>query len=307
VFLASWRWNQLALPGKRYAVNRDESRRITVYTAQRSNRLSFHARNFPLAVCPALLTMLCFVSVPRAGAQPTAVPAAVREFEVASIRPSRPGAVGSLTQLRSPQGGTTAARNVPVRDLILLAYHIQAFQLSGGPAWLNTERYDLDAKYQPTASLDDIRVMLQRFLADRCKLTVRLETKHGLVYALVIAKGGPKLKSPKADGSRGIRSSENGQMLAENATMSSLAEVLEEQVSRPVIDKTGLIGSYGFSLEGTREEEGVEANSAREPLTDSNRPSIFTAIQEQLGLRLESARGPVQNIVIQRIEKPSEN
>lgn len=237
--------------------------------------MPFHAKNVPSAVCPALLTMLCFVSVPRAGAQRIAVPAAVREFEVASIRPSRPGAVGSLTQLRSPQGGTTAARNVPVRDLILLAYHIQAFQLSGGPAWLNTERYDLDAKYQPMASLDEIRVMLQKFLADRCKLTVRRETKDGPVYALVVAKGGPKLKPPKPDGFRGIRSSENGQMLAENVTMSTLTEVLGEQVSRPVIDKTRLTGSYGFSLEGTREEEGVGANSDREQSIDSTRPSIF--------------------------------
>jgi uncharacterized protein (TIGR03435 family) len=210
-------------------------------------------------------------------------------------------------QLRSPQGGTTVARNVPVRDLILLAYHVQAFQLSGGPTWLTTDRYDLDAKYQPAASLDDIRVMLQKFLADRCNLTVRRETKDGSVYALVVAKSGPKLKPPKPDGFRGIRSSESGQMLAENVTMSSLAEVLSEQVSRPVIDKTGLTGSYGFSLEGTREEEGAEAHSDREPSIDSTRPSIFTAIQEQLGLRLESARGPLQNIVILRIEKPSEN
>jgi hypothetical protein len=187
-------------------------------------------------VSPALLTVLGFVSAPRAGARPIAVPAAVREFEVASIRLSQPGAVGSLVQLRSPQGGTTAARNVPLRDLILVAYHLQAFRLSGGPAWLSTERYDLEAKYQPTASMDDIRAMLQKFLADRSKL-----------------------------------------------------------------------GSYGFNLEGTREEGGMEANSDREPSIDSTRPSIFTAIQEQLGLRLESARGTLQNIVIQRIEKPSEN
>lgn len=127
------------------------------------------------------------------------------------------------------------------------------------------------------------------------------------MYTLVVAKGGPKLKPPKPDGFRGIRSSENGQMLAENVTMSSLAEVLGEQVSRPVIDKTGLTGSYGFRLEGTREEEGVDANSDREQSIDPTKPSIFTAIQEQLGLRLETARCPLQNIVIQRIEKPSEN
>jgi uncharacterized protein (TIGR03435 family) len=95
-------------------------------------------------------------------------------------------------------------------------------------------------------------------------------------------------------------------MLAENVTMLTFAEVLGEQVSRPVIDKTGLTGSYGFSLEGTREEQGVETNSDREPSIDT-RPSIFTAIQEQLGLRLESSRGPLQNISIERIEKPSEN
>jgi uncharacterized protein (TIGR03435 family) len=263
--------------------------------------LPFHAEKLPV-----LLILLSSVSLPRAGAQPKAVPAVAQQFEVASIKPSRPGAVGSLMQLRSPQGGTTAARNVPIRDLILLAYHIQAFQLSGGPAWLNTERYDLDATYEPTTSLDDIRVMLQNFLADRCKLIIRRETKDGPVYALVIAKGGPKLKPPKPDGFRGIRSSENGQMLAENVTMLTFAEVLGEQVSRPVIDKTGLTGSYGFSLEGTREEQGVETNSDREPSIDT-RPSIFAAIQEQLGLRLESSRGPLQNISIERIEKPSEN
>jgi uncharacterized protein (TIGR03435 family) len=146
---------------------------------------------------------------------------------------------------------------------------------------LNTERYDLDAKYPQTATLDDIRMMLQKFLADRCKLTVRRETKDGPVFMLVVAKGGPKLK-PKPDGFGGIRSSENGQMLAENVTMSTLAEVLGEQVSRPVIDQTGLTGSYGFRLEGTREEEGVDTNSDREPSIDSTKPSIFTAIQEQL-------------------------
>jgi hypothetical protein len=130
------------------------------------NHLPFLATILPSARCPALVTVLCFIAVLPVGGQPIAVPAAVRGFEVASIKPSRPGAVGSLMQLRSPQGGSTAARNAPVRDLVLLAYHIQAFQLSGGPAWLNTERYDLDAKYPQTATLDDIRMMLQKFLAD---------------------------------------------------------------------------------------------------------------------------------------------
>src|SRR4051812_37918191 len=110
--------------------------------------MPLHFRNVPV-----LLVVLCFISVPQIGAQPKAAPPAVREFEVASIKPSRPAAVGSLTQLRSPQGGATTARNVPLRDLILLAFHIQAFQLSGGPAWLSTERYDFDAKYEPTAGV----------------------------------------------------------------------------------------------------------------------------------------------------------
>jgi bla regulator protein blaR1 len=260
--------------------------------------LPLQTRNFP-----ALLAVLSFVLVPQISAQLKAPPSAVREFEVASIKPSRPGAVGSLMRLRSPQGGRTSARNVPVRDLILLAYHIQAFQLSGGPAWLNTERYDLDATYQPTASLVDIRAMLQKFLVDRCNLTVRRGTKDGPLYNLVVAKSGPKLKPPKPDGFDGIRSSENGGMLAESATMSSLAEALEEQVKRPVLDKTGLSGTYAFSLEATAEEEG---GADREPI-DSTSPSIFTAIQEHLGLKMESARGPVQNISIQRIERPSQN
>jgi bla regulator protein blaR1 len=254
----------------------------------------------------ALFAMLCFAIFDICG-QAVATSRAVRQFEIASIKASRPGAVGSLIQLRSHQGGTTAARNVPLRDLILVAYHLEAFQLSGGPGWLNTDRYDFDAKYQGSATLDDIREFLQTFLADRCNLTLSREMKDGPVYSLVLAKGGPKLKRPQPDGFSGIRSGSNGQMVAENVTIATLAEVLSEKVSRTVIDRTGLPGSYGFTLEGTLEEQEPGHDVDREPSLDSAKPSIFTAIQEQLGLKLEAARAPVQYITIQRIDKPSAN
>jgi uncharacterized protein (TIGR03435 family) len=189
-----------------------------------------------------------------------------------------------------------------------VAYHLEAFQLSGGPGWLNTDRYDFDAKYQGSATLDDIREFLQTFLADRCNLTLSREMKDGPVYSLVLAKGGPKLKRPQPDGFSGIRSGSNGQMVAENVTIATLAEVLSEKVSRTVIDRTGLPGSYGFTLEGTLEEQEPGHDVDREPSLDSAKPSIFTAIQEQLGLKLEAARARFntlqsnESISLRRIE-----
>src|SRR4051794_29565837 len=133
-----------------------QSRLTSIVVRKRSHRLQTHTNKLLSAVRPILFAVVCFAISHICGLS-VAASRAIRQFEVASIKPSRPGAVGSLIQLRSPQGGTTTARNVPLRDLILVAYHIDEFQLSGGPGWLNTERYDFDAKYQGSATVNDIR------------------------------------------------------------------------------------------------------------------------------------------------------
>lgn len=263
-------------------------------------------------------------------AQSAAVPLT---FEVASIKPSAPDARGTSLQLQPPDG--LRVTNAPLRMLIIFAYNIRDFQLSGGPAWIGTERYDILAKAerapgfenipddprkmtdeQRTAKQEQMRERVRALLAERFQLVIHRETKEAPVYALVVAKGGSKLQAVQesADGPVGLRMG-RGQLTGMAAPMPQLANLLSTQLGRPVVDKTELKGKYDFKIEWTPDPSqggekpgqlppGVEAPP---PPTDPDGPSIFTAIQEQLGLRLESQKGPVETIVIDRVEKPSGN
>jgi len=254
-------------------------------------------------------------------------------FEVASIKPSSPDARGTSLQLEPPNGLRTT--NAPLRMLIAFAYNIRDFQLSGGPGWIGTDRYDIQAKgerspgtekvpddprrmtdAQRAAMQEKMRERVRALLAERFHLVIHRETREGPVYALVVAKGGPKLKaveeSPDAQvGLRGGR----GQLTGFAAPTPMLASFLSNQLGRPVLDKTELKGKYDFKLEwapdpsqgGDKPGQLPPGVDAPPPYTDPEGPSIFTALQEQLGLRLESQKGPVETIVIDRVEKPSEN
>ena len=235
-------------------------------------------------------------------------------FEVASIRPSAPGSRG--VSIRIAPGGRLTATNVSVRSLIQKAYGVRTFQLAGGPDWLNFDRYDIVAKAEGNPSEAQVLRMTQALLADRFKLVIRRETKELAVYLLVPGKSGPKsgpkLKEVKYDeenASRGVRRSGLGRMMGLMASTSQLAEALsdvvlngEAVVDRPVLDRTGLTGVYDFLLAWTPEDGkfGVE----KPP--DSG-PSIFTALQEQLGLKLEASKGPVEILLVERVEKPAAN
>jgi bla regulator protein BlaR1 len=258
--------------------------------------------------------------------------AAPLKFEVASIKPSAPDARGTSLLLQPPNG--VRVTNAPLRMLITFAYDVRDFQISGGPGWLGSERYDIQAKADPapgsenvpddprkmtdqqrTTKLEEMKERVRALLTDRFQLTIHRETKEAPVYALVVAKGGAKLQAAKdaGDGPQGLRMG-RGQLTGMGAPLQMLANILSSQLGRPVVDKTALTGKYDFKLEWTPDagQGGGPAGPLppgvdQPPPPDPNGPTLFTAIQEQLGLRLESQRGPMEMIVIDHVEKASEN
>jgi uncharacterized protein (TIGR03435 family) len=261
-------------------------------------------------------------------AQETAGP----QFEVASVKPAAPDQRGMF--VRNLPGGRVNVNNMTLKEMIVIAWHIQPFQISGGPSWMDAARYDISAKSETTPKDGEISLMIQALLKDRFQLTLHQETKELPVYALVLKKEGklgpglteskegsctpidmtkppppPEPGKPRKLGCGGMMMSPR-QITASAASISSLAPSLSRMLGRTVIDKTGLTGKYDIVLQWTPDESqairpGPDAPPA--PPSDSAAPSIFTALQEQLGLKLESQKGPVQIFVIDRAEKPSEN
>ena len=233
-------------------------------------------------------------------------------FDVASVKPNTSG-TGSFSMGTSH--GRLTATNVPVRTLILKGFHAKEFQVTGGPGWLETERYDVVAKTEnATISDNDLWLLLQPLLEDRFKLRFHRETKQLGVYSLTVAKGGPKLKVHVGDdepGTSGRTGSGKASFVVTKMSMAKLADMLGDHTDRIVVDNTGLKGFYDFKLDWAQEDSHEPAsvsmlNSLQEGLGLAG-PSLFTAVQEQLGLKLEPAKGPVQIIVIDGAEKAREN
>jgi uncharacterized protein (TIGR03435 family) len=277
------------------------------------------------SVCAGLLVVGCL-------AGQTASPPLT--FEVASIKPST-GDDHRISIQIQPGGGlrTTGAS---LKMLLTIAYDVRDFQISGGPGWINSDRYDIIAKSSRSDGLESapsdprqmtdgqlktmqeqMREKLRALLADRFQLKFHRETKEEPVYALVVGKNGAKLQqseSKEGNSPRGLRMG-RGQLTGMAAPLEMLTNALSNQLGRPVLDRTGLKGNFDFKLEWTPEPgqsggpfggvppPGVDVP----PPPDPNGPSVFTAVQEQLGLRLESQKGPVEILVIDRVEKPSEN
>lgn len=246
-------------------------------------------------------------------------------FEVASIRPSANYDGRIFIQIEPGGGLRTTGANL--RYLLSLAYDVYAFRVSGGPGWIDSDRFDILAKPERVAASynttedsrnmtdsqrktaqEQVRLRLQALLADRFQLVIHRETKEGAVYALVVGKNGAKLQQAdgKEEGRRGLRP-ERGQMTGNVASLEMLVTALSNQLGRPVLDRTGLKGNFDFKLEWTPDAAQAAPGADAPPLPDPSGPSLFTAIQEQLGLRLESQKGPVEMIVIDRVARPSEN
>jgi uncharacterized protein (TIGR03435 family) len=260
------------------------------------------------AVCMVLSAPPVIAQSPapaRAAAKPL-------NFEVVSIRPSgRPGKF-PWNEQPSPDGETWT--NVSLQYLVREAYGVQDAKLwSGGPAWLDTQRFDVSAKFdltetpQPTA--DERKVALQALLAERFKLKIHREPKEFSAFNLVVAKDGPKFPQSKPESNSGnavtgqcsVLISRAGVTKRQGCSMAALAELLRYSTGRTVIDKTGLTGAYDYELHWTPEDA-----TPAQALTYSG-PSIFTAVQEQLGLKLEPAKAMLDTTVIDSAEMPAEN
>jgi uncharacterized protein (TIGR03435 family) len=233
-------------------------------------------------------------------ASPQTVPVSRFEF-VASIKPHKPsqtnspGRVGmSFSGMRASTEGMTAY------GLIGFAHDLRIDGLTGGPHWAETDSFDLEIKVggDTAPTRDQFRQVFKALLSDRFKLSVHQTTEEKNIYALVVAKNGPKFTESAADArSRMSMTGSNYiEMIVSKWTMGQLARQLSSEAGRPVLDKTGLTGSYDYKLAWTGD---VNGNPQYAPL--------IVALQEQLGLKLESQKAPVETLVIDRIEKPSEN
>jgi uncharacterized protein (TIGR03435 family) len=252
-----------------------------------------------------------------------AQPQPAHTFEVVSIKPSDPATHGHTSITNNSRNGRFIAEGITAKNLIGNAYgdaHLS--KIEGLPNWTDSQPYDIEAKGESFSNVDpytlsDRELMafhhlqqarLRALLAERFRLKVHRITKELPVYGLVVAKNGPKLQLTKeAIGSRnrGMHM-RDGLMTATDSSMESLVSVLSGRTSRVVIDRTGLTGHYDFTLNWSPEQRRAPQPDDH-PLVGESGPSIFTAVQEQLGLKLITEKGPVEILVIDHIEKPSPN
>ena len=228
--------------------------------------------------------------------------AAEPAFEAASIRPNSSGPGPSSMRVTA---GRVSMENVSLKKILLNAYGIPDDReyAAIGPDWLAAEHFDMEATYPADTPPAQIRPMLQTFLASRFKMTAHKETRQLPNYTLVVAKGGAKI-SPEEPG-QSQTSGGNGKFTATKTNMAHFADLLGRAAGLPVVDGTGLNGVYTFTLEWSP-AAGITVGTA--DATPSAGPSIFTALEEQLGLHLQSGKGPVEVVVIDQMEKmPTQN
>ena len=223
-------------------------------------------------------------------------------FEVASIK-LHPEPI-TMSADPAVHGSMVTATASTLVDVIEVAYDVRGDQIVGASGWVQSSHWDIAAKAQAEGTITkaQLRQMLQTLLADRFQLKIHRETKEVPVFALVVGKNGPKFQasSPDATGGYTVRGTSTGMhMEAKKGTMEQLTRQLVFSAGRPVLDRTGLPGYYAFTL------DWISENATPPP--DSNVPAIFTAVQEQLGLKLEPTKGPIEMLVIDHVEKPSGN
>lgn len=280
----------------------------------------------------------------RLGAQAGQTQPAGPAFEVASVKPNNSGD-GRVFFANQP-GGRFTATNVTLKLLIRNAYQLQDFQIVGGPNWINSDHFDIVAKAEEGTPVEapnpnrtgpsQIQLMIRALLAERFQLVAHNETRELPIYALVLARSdgklGPELRKSEVDcaamfaarGRAGMPPPPGppqpgermpcgfrigmGNMSVGGAPLSQLANAMGNFLGRTVLDKTGLTGNYDANLTWTPDQMPQRPAGAPEPPpVDPNGPSIFTAVQEQLGLKLDSQKGPVAVFVIDRAERPKEN
>ena len=262
----------------------------------------------------------CAISVSAQAQQPTSDPCAApagATFEVASVHEMKEISGGTSMSVHPDQ---LTAKGVSVFRLLLSAFNLHEFQIFPNlPDWARSTRYEVTAKIDPAepqpASMSEaerdayqqrVQQRLRSLLVDRFALKCHMETKEQPVYELVVAKGGPKMTPTNAEVNRRGSFSSNGDGLKMHArgtglTTARIAFLASNEVNRIVIDKTGLTGMYDFQVDWVHESTAASAENVPDG------PSIFTAIEEQLGLKLLPAKAPVPVLVVDHIERPTDN
>jgi uncharacterized protein (TIGR03435 family) len=243
------------------------------------------------------------------------------KFEVVSIKPN---ASGDFSATINSFSRRFEAKNVWLRYLIQFAWNIKDFQLSGGPGWAASDRYNVEATADGDATEKQQRLMVQALLEDRFQLKLHREARDSRAYTLVAAKGGIKLQASKAGSCEERKSDTAGPKVCGKFTMSqqsvdgtditmeAFETALSQTLQQPVTDQTGFTGTFDVHVEWAADQStpGILAPDLVPPdagAADANGKSIFTVLQEQLGLKLESAKAPAEFLVIDRLERPSEN
>jgi uncharacterized protein (TIGR03435 family) len=250
----------------------------------------------------ALLTAVLAVNIVR-GQTPA--------FEAASIKLNNSGKPGSGMSFLPAR---IKIINSTLKFCVQMAWNVKDFQVSGGGGWMDTERYDIDAVAANQFTREESRTMLQALLADRFGLVVHPETQQKGGYALVVGRNGSKLPPPVDDPSVLFSRTPSGDrtLKATNVSMTRFADALSVALGAIVVDRTGIEGQYDVSFQWTPDSSEPRISKSGEPLPmppadTAPGPSIFTALQEKLGLRLESRKVPVEVIVIEHANRPSEN
>jgi uncharacterized protein (TIGR03435 family) len=293
--------------------------RAVLDSRQRRGRAGTFLLALAFAGAVVLVVILSSITLVAASQEPQ--PA----FEVASIKSNKTGVRDRLTKLG---GATVTFRNQTLKNIVLNAYEIREFQLLKGPNWIDSDRFDIDAKVAGDPSIDKRRLMLQTLLRDRFKLALHREVKDLPIFQMTVAKGGLKLQ-PLKEGSCLAFDPNNptpapgktrmdycdyggigrGMFEASNTTMPGLATFLSMLLDRTVVDKTAITGTFRVHLTFVPDQDTPSQfpGPPSAPGNVADGPNIFNAIQEQLGLTLVPAKGPVEVLVIDHVEKPSEN
>jgi uncharacterized protein (TIGR03435 family) len=273
----------------------------------------------PVAFAIAVLAM-SFVCSPVRGAQTAPPRPSFEAFEVATIKPVASQDANAGRYIRMQSAHRFQAKNYTVNGLIAAAYDLNPKAIAGGPGWAETDRYDVIAavpgELRPV--YDDQMRMLRKLLDDRFNLRFHRGKKEFAIYELTVAKGGPNLKLSSAppDEPYNVTSTlypaasggiDHALLPAHNVTMQQFTSVLQRAIlDRPVVDHTGLESRYDFELEWTPDETQFGGQLPQGP-PDSGKAGLFAAMQQQLGLKIEATRGPVDTLIIDRLDRPSEN
>jgi uncharacterized protein (TIGR03435 family) len=275
-------------------------------------------RRVPGAPCAAVVAaaacLLC-AQTPSAAPAPSATAASTAAspvFDVAAIHAHHPEP-HERSHIVDSNGRFTTV-NVNLKAIIQWAYDLPESRIVGAPSWLGSDRWDIEAKaensidmqksYDPSAARLEKRRMVQALLADRFSLAAHTETRELPIYTLVVAKSGARFLATQARGTTIDRNNSSLRVEGGDNTVSLLAEQLAETLGRVVVDQTGITGRYNLALTWTPDLSAGQPSAASAP---DQGPSLFTALEEQLGLKLEPRKGPVPVLVIDRVAMPTEN